>query len=59
MLLDMILPTGRSLRESSGEDCERAGGWLSQVAKKIQPGQIVGDVMTEEQVRRLWKAAKQ
>jgi hypothetical protein len=51
VLLDLKLPTGKLLRESTFAECARAGGFFAKIAKKGQPKQIVGKVLTEEQLR--------
>ena len=51
----MIMPNGKPLRECTGKDCAKAGGWLSKLAKKVKPNQKVGDVLSEAQVKRLFK----
>lgn len=57
MLLDMVkLPTGKTLRESTGKECAKAGGWLSRIAEKVKPGQMVGAALSEDEVRALFKA---
>lgn len=56
ILLDMILPTGKALRDSTGKDCAKAGGWFAKLAEQVKPNQTVGAVMSEDQVRKLWKA---
>lgn len=56
ILLDMILPTGKALRDSTGDDCARAGGWFARIAEQVNPDQTVGAVMSEDQLRDLWSA---
>lgn len=55
VLLDMILPNGKALREATGRDCKRAGGWLRAIAQRIKPNERVGDVLTESDVRKLYR----
>jgi hypothetical protein len=58
MLLDIVtLPNGKSLRDSTGKDCAKAGGWLSKLAEKVGPKQRVGATLSEEEVRSVWKAS--
>ena len=52
LLLEMILPSGRMLREATGDECRRCGGWLVAVADRVGKG-IVGDKLTEEEVRAI------
>jgi hypothetical protein len=53
ILLDMVMPNGNPLRDCTDKDCAKAGGWLSKVAAKLKPGEKVGDVLSETEVRRL------
>lgn len=58
MLLDIVtLPSGKTLRDSTGKDCAKAGGWLSKIAEKVGPKQRVGSALSEEEVRVVWKQA--
>lgn len=54
VLLDMVMPNGKALRDCTGRDCQRVGGWLSKIAAKIKPGEKVGAKLSEAQVRRLF-----
>lgn len=55
VLLDLIQPNGKPLRDCKGSDCAKFGGWLSRIAKAIAPNEIVGEALSEEQVRHLRK----
>lgn len=61
MLLDMILPNGKPLRECTGRECARLGpkigGWLTSVAKAVKPDQVVGESLSERDVQRLYSKA--
>jgi hypothetical protein len=57
VLLDMTMPNGKLLRDSTGKDCAKAGGWLAKIAKTIKPTDVVGKVLSESQIRKLWQAA--
>lgn len=58
ILLDMVLPNGKALRDCTGRECERlgnkVGAWLGKVAGKIKPNETVGDVLDEAAVRKLY-----
>jgi len=56
-LLDFKLPSGKKLRNSTAGECAKAGGWLAAVAKKVPEGKRVGQVLSEDQVAKLFKAA--
>lgn len=54
VLMDLVLPTnGKLLRDSKFADCAKAQGWWGKVAKMGKPNQIVGKVLTEEDLRKL------
>lgn len=53
VLLDLILPNGKALRDASFADCAKAGGFFAKIAKKGKPNQVVGKVLTEDQLRAL------
>lgn len=57
VLLDFVLPNGKALRDSTGKDCAKAGGWLTKIAASIKPGQKVGDVLSEAQVKKIFNGA--
>jgi hypothetical protein len=53
VLLDLMLPNGKVLREATGADCAKAGGWFAAIAKKVKPKQVVGAVLSEEQLQAM------
>lgn len=52
-LLDTTLPNGKALRDSTFGECAKIGGALSKIASKGKPGQIVGKVLSDAQLRKL------
>lgn len=54
-VMDLILPTGKSLRNSTFADCKAAGGLFNRIAAKGKPNQIVGKVLNDQQAQALWK----
>lgn len=58
ILLDLEMPTGKTLRDSTGAECAKAGGWFQKIASHVKPNQKVGKVLSEDQVRGLWKATR-
>lgn len=58
VLLDMVLPNGKPLRDSTGKDCAKAGGWLSKIAAEIKPTQKVGEALSEAEVQKLFRTQK-
>ena len=55
VLLSMMMPNGKKLRDCSGEECSHFGGWYRRIASDIGPTKLVGDVLSEQQVRALYK----
>lgn len=53
ILMDLILPSGKRLGDSTFADCAKAGGWFAKLARSGKPGQIVGKVLTEAQLKKL------
>lgn len=58
-LLDLMMPNGKLLSACNGEECaklgSKIGSWLQKVARRVKPGEIVGDVLTEEDLRALYE----
>lgn len=50
VLLDLIQPNGKKLRDCTGEECRQAGGWLTAVGDRIGPDGIVGKQLSEAEV---------
>jgi hypothetical protein len=57
VLSDVILPTGKgkgkAVRYATFRECAQADGWFLKVSRKGKPDQIVGEVLSEEQLRKL------
>lgn len=53
-VMDLILPTGKCLRESTFAQCKAAGGLFMRIAAKGKPNQVVGKVLTDKQAQTLW-----
>jgi hypothetical protein len=58
-LLDIMMPNGKLLRACTGAECKefssKLGAWLLRISKTIKPTDIVGDVLTETQIRKLYR----
>lgn len=52
-LLQLTLPSGKSLEESTFADCAKAGGFFTRVSKLGKPTQVVGQTVTEDQLQAL------
>ena len=61
VLLDMTLPHGKKLADSTGAECAKlapkVGAWLKAIAGQIGPRDLVGKSMSEARVRKLYEAA--
>jgi hypothetical protein len=55
MLLEMMLPHGKKLRDSTGGECLVIGGWLGTVGSRMKPDQTVGEVFKEKQLQQIFK----
>jgi hypothetical protein len=59
ILLDLVLPNGKALRDCTGRECRRMSTkmspWLARIADKLKPGEIVGTVLQEAEVRKLYE----
>lgn len=51
VLMDMIMPNKKRLRDCSGAECAAVGGWLSVVATRMSPSAIVGKTFSEQDMR--------
>ncbi len=57
-IMDLILPNGKAVRDSTFADCARAGGLFVRLAAKApkgKPNAIVGKVLTDKQAQALWR----
>ena len=54
VLLDFRMPNGKLLRDSSGAECEQAGGWLVQVRARIGSDGIVGEHLGEAELAAMF-----
>jgi hypothetical protein len=58
VLLDLILPTGKALRDSTGKECNRAGGWLMKVAERVGDRGVVGEKLSEADLAAIFARAR-
>jgi hypothetical protein len=58
VLLDLVLPHGKTLADSTGGECSllgpRVGKWLEKIGEAVPSGKLVGKTLTEENVRQLY-----
>jgi hypothetical protein len=57
VLLDLMMPNGKALGRCTGEECEQLHGWAKQLAKLVPAKKMVADVLSEKDVRKLWRAS--
>jgi hypothetical protein len=57
LLLDLITPNGKPLRNCTGQECRALGSWYAQLGQKVPANKTVGNCLSENQVYRLWKAS--
>ena len=58
VLLDLIMPNDKRLAECTGAECGKFGGWLFQLSKKVPANKTVGNILSEDEVYKLWQHAK-
>jgi hypothetical protein len=58
VLLDMLMPNGKPLRDCSKADCKLSGGWLTRLADRMRPNELVGDRTSEEELQKLYSATR-
>ncbi|WP_448043794.1 hypothetical protein [Bradyrhizobium liaoningense] len=54
ILLDLTLPTGKKLRDATGAECAKAGGFYTEIARHLKPSQVVDKHMNERDLQELW-----
>lgn len=58
LLLDWIMPNGKPIGDCTGDEIRKFGRkvapWLTKIAARVKPAEIVRDVLTEADVRKMW-----
>ena len=54
MLLDLVQPNGKKLRDCTGDECSQAGGWLVQVGNRVGRTGIVGKQLSEAELAAIF-----
>ena len=54
VLLDLILPNGKALRNSTGKECRQAGGWLTKIADRVGDRGVVGATLDEPEIAAIF-----
>lgn len=53
ILLDLVLPNGKALRDATGAECAKAGGFFTEVSKAIKPTQVVDRHLAEGDLQNI------
>jgi hypothetical protein len=54
VLLDLVQPNGKKLRDCTGKECRQVGGWLIKVADRIGNRGVVGRKLSEAEVASIF-----
>lgn len=58
MLLDWIMPNGKAMGDCTGKEVREFGRkvspWISKIAARVKPDETVRDVLSEDDVRKMW-----
>jgi hypothetical protein len=53
LLLDLTLPNGKRLRDATGAECAKAGGFYTEVSRHLKPTQVVDKHLNEAELRNI------
>jgi hypothetical protein len=53
VLFDLMQPNGTLLRHCTFRECGKLKGWYAKLEGKGKPNEIVGDVLSEEQLQKI------
>lgn len=53
ILLDIMLPSGKKLRHSTGAECAKAGGFYTEVSRHLKPTEVVDKNLSEADLRNI------
>lgn len=53
ILLDLVMPNGKTLRHATGAECRKAGGFYAEIAKSIKPTQVVDRHLSEADLQNI------
>lgn len=53
ILLDLTLPNGKKLRDATGAECAKAGGFYNEVSRHVKPTQVVDKHLSETDLRNI------
>jgi hypothetical protein len=57
-LLQFIMPSGKTLAQSTGAECNKVGGWFKTIGQRIGRTGIVGDKLTENDLQKMFKGSQ-
>ena len=57
VLLDLVQPNGKKLRDCTGKECRQAGGWLVKVAERVGDRGVVGATIDEAEVASIFASS--
>lgn len=55
MSLDFVMPSGKTLRDSTGTECMKAGGWLAKIGKAVGSKRVGNVIKTDEALQKALK----
>lgn len=55
VLMDLVMANGKPLRDCTGRECSKFGGWLNKVAGKIGANGVVGKNLSESDLQKMFK----
>jgi hypothetical protein len=53
ILMNLVMPNGKMLKDSTFAECADIGGWYAKIASRVAPEEVVGNVLSEEQLRKI------
>jgi hypothetical protein len=58
ILLDWIMPNGKAIGDCTGNEVRQFGRkvtpWIAKIVARVKPTEIVRDVLSEDDVRKMW-----
>lgn len=55
VILNLTMPNGKSMRDCTGAEMAKFGNRYQRIAESVGKGKLVGDVLSEEDVRKIIK----
>jgi hypothetical protein len=57
-LMQFMMPSGKTLADSTGAECDKVGGWFKVIGKKVGRQGVVGQKLSEEDLQKLFKGSQ-